>query len=56
MKIFQIQKVKEIINFSGIDKHENVAESIHKYIYTYIYIYIYISFQMKQNMVQLKIH
>ena len=40
MKIFQIQKIKEITNFSGIDKHENVAESIHK---KNIYIYIYIS-------------
>ena len=50
MKIFQIQKVKEVMNFSGIDKHENkVAESIQKYIYIYI-------FQMKLNMVQLRIH
>ena len=39
MKIFQIQKIKEITNFSGIDKHENVAESIHQKKYIYIYIY-----------------
>ena len=30
MKIFPFQKAKEIIYFSGIDKNEDFAESIHK--------------------------
>ena len=36
---------KEIINFSNIDEHWDAAESIHKKL-----------FQMKQNMIQLRIH
>ena len=36
---------KKMINFSGIDKHQDVAENIYKKL-----------FQMKQNMVQLRIH
>ena len=36
---------KEMINYSGIEKHQDVAESIHKKL-----------FQIKQNIIQLSIH
>ena len=36
---------KEMINYSGFDKHQDIAESIHKKL-----------FQIKQNIVQLSIH
>ena len=48
MWIFLFQKIsqaKEMINFSRTDKHQDVAESVHKKL-----------FQMKWNMIQLRIH
>ena len=43
--ISEVLSNKEMINFSGINKHQDVADSIHKKL-----------FQMKQNMVQLRIY